>query len=57
MSKLEKVAIKYRKRTGKPLIIVFNNVHFMKDDEDGQGILHLIQQRAEAWAASQCANM
>jgi hypothetical protein len=57
MSKLEKVAIRYRKRTGRPLVLVFNNMHFLKDDEAGQGILHLIQQRAESWAASQCANI
>lgn len=57
MSKLEKVAIRYRQRTGKPLVLVFNNVHFLKDDDVGDGILHLIQQRAESWAASQCANM
>lgn len=57
MSKLEKVAIRYRKKTGRPLILVFNNMHFLKDDEAGQGILHLIQQRAESWAASQCANI
>lgn len=57
MSKLEKVAMRYRKENGRPLVLIFNNVHFMKDDEAGQGILHLIQQRAESWAASQCANM
>lgn len=57
MSKLEKVAIRYRRKHGKPLVLVFNNMHFLKDDEAGQGILHLIQQRAEAWAASQCANI
>lgn len=26
MSKLEKVAIRYRKKTGRPIIMVFNNV-------------------------------
>jgi hypothetical protein len=57
MNKLEKVAIRYRKRTGRPLILIFNNTHFMKDDEAGQGMLHLIQQRAESWAQSQCASM
>lgn len=57
MSKLEKVAIRYRKKKGKPLVLVFNNVHFLKDDDVGDGILHLIQQRAESWAASQCANV
>lgn len=57
MSKLEKVAIRYRKKKGRPLIVIFNNVHFLHDDEEGHGVLHLIQQRAESWAASQCATM
>lgn len=50
LNKLEKVAIRYRKEMGRPLVLVFNNIHFVHDDEDGHAMLHLLQQRAEAWA-------
>ena len=31
LNKLEKVAIRFRKERGRPLILVFNNVHFVHD--------------------------
>ncbi|KAI5280443.1 hypothetical protein KEM52_004140, partial [Ascosphaera acerosa] len=57
-NKLEKLAVMRRKRdgAGKPLILVINYCHLIKDDEDGQNLLELIQQRAEAWAASRPPN-
>ena len=51
-NKLEKVALKRRKETGKPLIIIINSIHLLRDDGDGVDVLELIQQRAEAWAAA-----
>ncbi|KAF2403695.1 hypothetical protein EJ06DRAFT_536083 [Trichodelitschia bisporula] len=51
-NKLDKVAIERRKRVGRPLVLIINSVHFLRDDEDGRDLLELIQQRAEAWAAS-----
>ncbi|KAH8928379.1 hypothetical protein BT69DRAFT_1237176 [Atractiella rhizophila] len=52
LNKLEKVAIKFRKQRGRPLVLIFNNIHFLRHEEDGQGraILHLLQQKAESWA-------
>ncbi|KAI0287338.1 hypothetical protein BC826DRAFT_1045242 [Russula brevipes] len=52
MNKLEKVALRSAKRTGKPLILVLNNVHLFNNDDGGRDMLLQLQQRAEAWAAS-----
>ncbi|KAL8279590.1 hypothetical protein RQP46_007903 [Phenoliferia psychrophenolica] len=52
LAKLEKVAIKYRKERGRPLVLVFNNIHFIHDDPEGHSLLHMLQQRAESWAAA-----
>ncbi|KAJ6593510.1 hypothetical protein B0H19DRAFT_1205053 [Mycena capillaripes] len=52
MNKLEKVALKLARRRGKPLVLIVNNVHFFKNDDEGRGMLLQLQQRAEAWAAS-----
>ncbi|KAL3419734.1 hypothetical protein PVAG01_08232 [Phlyctema vagabunda] len=51
-NKLEKVALNRRKRVGRPLVIIINSVHLLRDDEDGRDLLELMQQRAEQWAAS-----
>ncbi|KAJ7496937.1 hypothetical protein FB451DRAFT_208088 [Mycena latifolia] len=52
MNKLEKVALKAARRRGKPLVLIINNVHFFKNDDQGRSMLLQLQQRAEAWAAS-----
>jgi DNA/RNA endonuclease G (NUC1) len=52
MNKLEKVALRSAKRTGKPLILVLNNVHLFNNDDGGRDMLLQLQQRAESWAAS-----
>jgi hypothetical protein len=52
MDKLEKVALKRRAEVGRPIILIINSVHLLRDDEDGRDLLELIQQRAEAWAAN-----
>ncbi|KZF22227.1 hypothetical protein L228DRAFT_253339 [Xylona heveae TC161] len=51
-NKLEKVALRRRKRTGRPLVLIINSTHLLRNDEDGRDLLELIQQRAEQWAAS-----
>ncbi|KZT72312.1 hypothetical protein DAEQUDRAFT_722994 [Daedalea quercina L-15889] len=51
-NKLEKVALRYARRTGRPLILIFNNVHFFNNDDDGRHMLLQMQQRAESWAAA-----
>ncbi|KAK5707979.1 hypothetical protein LTR97_000518 [Elasticomyces elasticus] len=50
-NKLEKVALKRRDRVGKPLILIINSTHLLRDDVPGRDLLELLQQRAEAWAA------
>ncbi|KAK7691757.1 hypothetical protein QCA50_005158 [Cerrena zonata] len=52
MNKLEKVALRYSRRTGRPLVLIINNVQFFKNDDDGRNMLLQLQQRAEAWSAS-----
>ena len=51
-NKLEKVALKRRKAVGRPLVLIINSTHLLRDDDDGRDLLELIQQRAEQWAAS-----
>ena len=46
-NKLEKVALMYRKRENKPLVLVINQTHLIRDNEDGKDLLELLQQRAE----------
>lgn len=52
LNKLEKVALRSARRSGRPLVLIINNVHFLKNDDDGRNILLQMQQRAESWAAS-----
>ena len=52
MNKLEKVALRSSQRTGKPLVLVLNNVHLFNNDGSGKDMLLQLQQRAESWAAS-----
>ncbi|OAL43488.1 hypothetical protein IQ07DRAFT_650076 [Pyrenochaeta sp. DS3sAY3a] len=56
-NKLEKVALRRRAKVGRPLILIINSAHLIRDDEDGRDLLELIQQRAEQWAASNLATV
>ncbi|KAI6029429.1 hypothetical protein BKA83DRAFT_680392 [Pisolithus microcarpus] len=51
LNKLEKVALRKAKKTGRPLVLVFNNIQHFNNDENGRNMLLLLQQKAEAWAA------
>jgi hypothetical protein len=57
LNKLEKVALRRRAKVGRPLILIVNSAHLIRDDEDGRDLLELIQQRAEQWAASNLATV
>ena len=56
-NKLEKVALKRRAKVGRPLVLIINQAHLIRDDEDGRDLIELIQQRAEQWAASNLATV
>ncbi|KAF2092309.1 hypothetical protein K490DRAFT_31313 [Saccharata proteae CBS 121410] len=56
-NKLEKVALKRRNEKGKPLILIMNSIHLIRDDDDGKDLIELIQQRAEQWAAANLATV
>lgn len=51
-TKLDKVALKRRLKVGRPIILIINAMHLLRDDGDGKDLLELLQQRAEQWAAS-----
>ncbi|KAL1411457.1 hypothetical protein Q8F55_002413 [Vanrija albida] len=51
MTKLEKVALKYAREHGRPLVMAFTNIHLFPNNEEGHAVLRQIQQRAEQWAA------
>ncbi|KAK9774368.1 hypothetical protein AB5N19_06718 [Seiridium cardinale] len=57
LNKLEKVALKHRAHKNKPLIVIVNQCHLIRDDDDGKDLLELLQQRAEQWAASNLVTM
>ncbi|KAI0393189.1 hypothetical protein F5Y17DRAFT_324416 [Xylariaceae sp. FL0594] len=50
--KMEKIALRRKEQIGKPLVLIITGAHLIRDDEDGQDLLELVQQRAELWAAS-----
>ncbi|KAI0018869.1 hypothetical protein F4780DRAFT_473600 [Xylariomycetidae sp. FL0641] len=52
LNKLEKVALRHRHKKEKPLILIINQAHLIRDDPDGRDLLELLQQRAEQWAAA-----
>ena len=56
-NKLEKVALRRRQTIGRPLILIINQAHLIRDDEKGRDLIELIQQRAEQWAASNLATV
>lgn len=57
LNKLEKVALKRRAEVGRPLVLIINQMHLIRDDEDGKDLFELLQQRAEQWAASNLVTM
>jgi len=56
-NKLEKVALRRRDKVGRPLVLIINSTHLLRDDDNGRDLLELIQQRAEQWAASSLATI
>ncbi|KAG5647094.1 hypothetical protein DXG03_001464 [Asterophora parasitica] len=52
MNKLEKVALRSARKTGRPLVLIINNIHFFKNDDEGRNMILQLQQKAESWAAS-----
>ncbi|KAF7428731.1 hypothetical protein PC9H_007961 [Pleurotus ostreatus] len=52
LNKLEKVALSLHARRHKPIVLIINNVHYFKNDDEGKNMLLQLQQKAEAWAAS-----
>lgn len=51
-NKLEKIAIRHQRKDRRPLVLIFNNMHLIQDDKDGNALLELLQQRAESFAST-----
>ncbi|KAF9451513.1 hypothetical protein P691DRAFT_699194 [Macrolepiota fuliginosa MF-IS2] len=52
LNKLEKVALRASQKINRPLVLIINNVHYFKHDDEGRSMLLQLQQKAEAWAVS-----
>lgn len=61
MTKLEKVALRYTRKHGRPLVVAFQSrpfprssltpdIHLFPNDDEGAAVLYQLQQRAEQWA-------
>jgi hypothetical protein len=57
LNKLEKVAITHRAERKRPLVLIINQMHLIRDDDDGKDLIELLQQRAEQWAAANLVTM
>lgn len=57
LNKLEKVAMRMLRARGKPLVVIFNQMHLLRNDDDGGDLIELLQQRAEQWAAANLVTM
>ncbi|KAH7334887.1 hypothetical protein B0J17DRAFT_93070 [Rhizoctonia solani] len=57
MNNLEKVAIMRANKTGRPIVLVFKDIHLFNDNGEGRLMLQQLQQKAEIWARSHIATM
>ncbi|UKZ86911.1 uncharacterized protein TrAFT101_002733 [Trichoderma asperellum] len=57
LNKMEKVAMKLRNKRGKPLVLIVNQLHLLRNNEEGRDLIELFQQRAEQWAAANLVTM
>jgi hypothetical protein len=57
LNKLEKVALQRRAAVGRPVVLIINQMHLIRDDEDGKDLIELLQQKAEQWAAANLVTM
>lgn len=57
---LEDVAVQRQeksKKNTKPLILIINNAHLIRDDEEGRDLIELLQQKAESLSGSGLCSM
>lgn len=47
---MEKVAIAFRAKHNRPLVLAINNIHHTPQNDAGFALLLQLQQRAESWA-------
>jgi hypothetical protein len=57
LNKLEKVALRLAEKKNRPVVMVFNNIHYFNNDDDGRNLLLQLQQKAESWAQSGEVNL
>jgi hypothetical protein len=51
-NRIEQAALARKLKTGRPLVLIINSAHLIRDDDNGRNLIELIQQRAEQWAAA-----
>lgn len=56
-NKLEEVAVQRVKKHGRPLVLIINNTHLIKDDAEGVKLVELLQQKAEALSGAGLVTM
>jgi hypothetical protein len=56
-NKIEQVAVRRIKRYRTPLVLIINNAHLIKDDEEGVKLVELLQQKAEALSGAGLVTM
>ncbi|KHO02106.1 ATPase domain, prokaryote [Metarhizium album ARSEF 1941] len=57
LNKLEKVAVKLFRKRRRPLVVIVNQMHLLRNDDVGRNLIELLQQRAEQWAAAGLVTM
>ncbi|KAG5999703.1 hypothetical protein E4U43_001914 [Claviceps pusilla] len=57
LNKLEKVAVNQMPLRRKPLVLIVNQMHLLRNDDEGRNLIELLQQRAEQWAAAGLVTM
>jgi len=56
-NKLEEVAVRRVRKLGKPMVIIINNAHLIKDNEEGVKLVELLQQKAESLSGAGLVTM
>lgn len=54
---IQEVALNMKKTTNNPLVLIINNVHLIRDNEEGQNLIELLQQKAETLSGSRLVTM
>jgi hypothetical protein len=57
LTEVEKVSLRCRARSGRPMVLISSSCIFMRDDGDGKGLIELLSQHAGQWAVANLVTM